>query len=180
MKDTQDSSNLPTRTRRRAFTLKTIRAIAKLVSRQLTESEACRRLGIEPKQWFQFRSRSRNDDRYKAELETQDAEFFDMATKGIEDAGNGVGMRQKDWRALAWLASVKAPRRFSDSAVRTQAALEPPKPNPININLILTGLKEGYAKSPLEIQVMGKTKQLPETTGPDSASTAQAETQNSQ
>jgi len=108
--NTQNSNDIPPRTRGRKLTVTTIRQIAKLVALGLNESEACRRLGIDPRAWFNFKSRGKNDDRFKAELETAQAADFEQNLRGIADAGEGKGLKQPDWRARAWVATGEGPK----------------------------------------------------------------------
>ena len=52
------NDNHPTRTRAaRRIDATTISEIARLCARQLSEAEACRKLGIKPQQWFSWKAR---------------------------------------------------------------------------------------------------------------------------
>ena len=141
MKNTQNSEDIPARARTRKLTITTIRQIAKLVARGLTESEACRRLGIEPHAWFNFKTKAKNDSRFSAELETAQAADFDQNIQGIEAAGAGKGLKQPDWRARAWLLTVKAPKRFSDAAQRAQLDVNVSVTAPMDTRLLERALE---------------------------------------
>jgi len=85
----------------------TIEAVAALVSRGLTESEACRQLAIRPKSYFNFKSTRRNDERFKELLEKFRASRID------EKSAFGKGMKQRDWRAAKFLLEVADRNRFN-------------------------------------------------------------------
>jgi hypothetical protein len=171
MKNTQNSEDIPARARTRKLTITTIRQIAKLVARGLTESEACRRLGIEPHAWFNFKSKAKNDSRFKAELETADADRIHNCIEGIEDAGEGKGMRQKDWRANAWLLSTSHPKRFSDAAQRASVSVDlsvtmPPFNEEVMNRAIAMALSARKREQAAIVDVTPEQpKQLPEKTG---------------
>jgi hypothetical protein len=106
-----------------------IDAIAEGVARGLNESECARLLGIDPRVWRNFKSRGKNDARWQAALEKFTALRLDKLIKGIEDCGDGKGLRQPDWRAKAWLASVIAPKRFSDAGQRAAVQINMSAPS---------------------------------------------------
>jgi len=116
------TSVIPTRTR--AIDATTISEIAKLTARQLTESEACRRLGVKPKNWFDWKSRHNRTEKFAALLEAHRANRIDSLIEKIEAGADGKGMKQPDWRAAAFLLTVTDRHRFGPSA-ETQA---PPAP----------------------------------------------------
>jgi hypothetical protein len=120
--NTAGTSVIPTRTR--AIDATTIAEIARLTARQLTESESCRRLGIKPKNWFDWKSRHNRTEKFAALLEAFRADRIDSLIGKIEAGADGVGMKQPDWRAAAFLLTVTDKKRFGPSA-ETQA---PPAP----------------------------------------------------
>jgi hypothetical protein len=123
--DTPKCDDIPARARRR-FDEKSISAIARLVARSLTESEAARFLGYEPRAWFNFKARGRNDKRFCALLEKFRAERVDSLVARIEKSADGVGLKQPDWRAASALLSHVDPRRFSDSGMRASIEISVP------------------------------------------------------
>lgn len=91
----------------------TIEAVAALVSRGLTESEACRQLGIRPKSYFNFKSTQRNDERFKELLEKYRAKRIEDLIAEIEKSAFGKGLKQRDWRAAKFLLEVADRNRFN-------------------------------------------------------------------
>jgi hypothetical protein len=90
-----------------------IEAVAALVSRGLTESEACRQLNIRPKSFFNFKSTRRNDERFAELLEKFRSARIEDLIKDIESSAKGVGMKQRDWRAAKFLLEVLDRARFN-------------------------------------------------------------------
>jgi len=111
-----ENSEQPKSPAKRKLTLTDIKAVARLCARGLTESEACRQLGwFEPKAWFVFKSRGKNDSRFEAELEKLKAERIDYLIGTIEKSAAGENMKQRDWRAGQYLLTTMDKERFSDS-----------------------------------------------------------------
>jgi len=103
----------PMRPANRRIDKGTIEAVAALVSRGLTESEACRQLAIRPKSYFNFKSTRRNDERFKELLEKFRASRIDDLIAEIEKSAFGKGMKQRDWRAAKFLLEVADRNRFN-------------------------------------------------------------------
>src|ERR1039457_2883174 len=84
--DTADSSDIVTRARgNRRIDATTISEIARLCAKQLTESEACRRLGIKPRHWFDWKTRHNRSERFSELLEAFRADRIDSLITKIED-----------------------------------------------------------------------------------------------
>jgi hypothetical protein len=118
--DTAKTSETP-RTRakpRRKIDPDVISAIARLCARSLTESEACRQIGINPRHWFDWKNRASRSDKFAALLEEFRAGRIDDLIAKIENAADGVNMKQPDWRAAAHLLAIADAKRFSDSGMR--------------------------------------------------------------
>jgi|HubBroStandDraft_5_1064220.scaffolds.fasta_scaffold71312_2 hypothetical protein len=98
--------------RRRGFDRVTLRQIAQLCAKGLTQSESCRRLGYKPKSFINWQSRNRNNEKWAAILEDFRAERFDSLIQKIENCADGKGMKQPDWRAAAHLLMV-SDKRFN-------------------------------------------------------------------
>ncbi|HEY5043696.1 MAG TPA: hypothetical protein VIK53_17115 [Verrucomicrobiae bacterium] len=115
--DTGDKGNTSARTRppSRRIDAATIAEIAQLCAKQLTESEACRLLGINPKQWFRWKSRHKRAEKFAALLEEFRAGRIQDLIGRVEKSADGVGMKQPDWRAAAYLLSVADAKRFATS-----------------------------------------------------------------
>jgi hypothetical protein len=127
--DTAKSSEIP-RTRakpRRKIDPGVISAIARLCAKSLTESESCRQIGIEPRHWFDWKNRASRSDKFAALLEEFRAGRIDDLIAKIENAADGIGLKQPDWRAAAHLLAIADAKRFSDSGMRNAVQ--------VNVNL---------------------------------------------
>jgi len=114
--DTASNGNNPTRTRaNRRIDAATISEIARLCARQLSESEACRKIGIKPQHWFSWKARHNRSEKFAALLEEFRAGRIDSLITKIESAADGVNMKQPDWRAAAALLKFADMKRFGDS-----------------------------------------------------------------
>lgn len=110
------NDNHPTRTRAaRRIDATTISEIARLCARQLSEAEACRKLGIKPQQWFSWKARHNRSEKFAALLEEFRAGRIDSLVAKMESAADGVNMKQPDWRAAAALLKFVDLKRFGDS-----------------------------------------------------------------
>jgi len=89
--------------------------IARLCARQLTESEACRKIGVRPQAWFSFKSRHNRSEKFAALLEAFRADRVDDLISKIEASADGKGLKQPDWRAAAALLKFADQKRFGDS-----------------------------------------------------------------
>jgi hypothetical protein len=114
--DTSINDNNPTRTRaNRRIDAATISEIARLCARQLSESEACRKIGIKPQAWFSWKSRHNRSEKFAALLEEFRAGRIDSLITKIEKSADGIGLKQPDWRAAAALLKFADLKRFGDS-----------------------------------------------------------------
>jgi hypothetical protein len=114
--DTASNGNNPTRTRAsRRIDAATISEIARLCARQLSESEACRKIGIKPQHWFSWKSRHNRSEKFAALLEEFRAGRIDDLITKIEKSADGIGLKQPDWRAAAALLKFADMKRFGDS-----------------------------------------------------------------
>ena len=64
--------------------------MAKLCAKMLNESEACRRLGIRPKAWFDWKSRANRTARFAEMLEAFRADRIESLIDRIEKSANGT------------------------------------------------------------------------------------------
>src|ERR1017187_9060923 len=111
--DTANNDDIPARAiARRRIDAVAIAEIAKLCAKQLTESEACRRLGIQPRAWFNFKDRAGRGEKFKALLEAYRADRIESLIARIEKSANGQDVKFPDWRAAAFLLSVTDAKRF--------------------------------------------------------------------
>lgn len=91
-----------------------INFIADCVAKRLTESEACRLIGIQPENWQVYKNR------HKAII----APFFE-ATRAAQLHSHVEVIERaqtKDWRAADRLLSIKAPERFGKEQSGQQVA----------------------------------------------------------
>ena len=111
------TNDIPTRTRPiRRLNASTIEEIARFCARNLTESEACRQLGINPRVWFNWKEKHNRKGKFTDQLERLRAIRIDVLLDRIEKCAEGVNMKQPDWRAAAHLLTLTDYRRFSASA----------------------------------------------------------------
>lgn len=132
----------------RKLTIGDAEAIARLVStRKLLENEACLSLDIEPKQWFQWKSRHKHlatferlTTRMKADKLAGLVERIENSSLDAEIMINGKPVTKRgDWRAGAWIAERLAPERFALQANQANA----PAPV-INIAVMSEAAKRVY------------------------------------
>ena len=93
----------------------TIAEMAKLCAKMLTESEACRRLGIKPRTWFDFKSRAGRNQQFSDMVEAYRAQRIEQLIERIEKSADGDGVKFPDWRAALALLKITDQRRFGDS-----------------------------------------------------------------
>ena len=100
---------------RRRIDAKAIATIAKLCAKQLTEAEACRRLGIEPRAWFNFKHRAKRGEKFKALVESFRAQRIEHLIERIEKSADGIDTKYPDFRAALALLKIADRQRFGDS-----------------------------------------------------------------
>lgn len=98
---------------KRKITESTIEAVAALVSRGMTTTEACHQMNVRPKTFFNFTSSHRNDLRFNELLERFTAMRVDDLLAEIEKSAHGTGMKMRDWRAAKFLLEVLDRKRFN-------------------------------------------------------------------
>lgn len=93
-----------------------IAEMAKLCAKNLTESEACRRLEIKPRRWFEWKSRCNRTAKFTELFEAFRAGRIEKLLDRIEDSAEGKGgVRYPDWRAAAALLKFFDNKRFGDT-----------------------------------------------------------------
>ena len=155
-----DTSYNPTRTR--AIDGTTIAEIARLTAKMLTESEACRRLGINPRRWFDWKTRHSRAEKFAALLEEFRAGRIDSLIAKIEASADGIGLKGPDWRAAAFLLSVSDKHRFGTQADITPAPTQPPMISEKVLLAVLDKLFVPSAKPVVEIAASVEPRQLPD------------------
>ncbi|MDE2103525.1 MAG: hypothetical protein KGL39_40165 [Patescibacteria group bacterium] len=108
---------------KRAIDGVTISEVARLCARLLTEAEACRQLGVNPQAWRNWKLRNRNSEKFGELLESFRANRIDDLISKIENSATGIGMKQPDWRAAAYLLQV-TDRRFNPSVAEGGASVQ--------------------------------------------------------
>jgi len=160
---TTKTSETPTRTRaRRKIDPGVISAIARLCAKSLNESEACRQIGIEPRHWFDWKSRASRSEKFAALLEEFRAGRIDSLIAKIENAADGVNMKQPDWRASAHLLAIADAKRFSDSGMRASVEVNVNLRQIVDVNSpeIRAMLDKYPLPKPVEIAASVEPKQL--------------------
>lgn len=114
---TPETSDAPTRAiAHRRIDGTCIAEMAKLCAKMLTESEACRRLGIRPRAWFDWKSRCGRTQKFADLLEAYRADRIEGLIDRIEKSADGVGLKFPDWRAAFALLKITDLKRFGESA----------------------------------------------------------------
>jgi len=127
-----------------------IEEMSMYVAKGLTESEAARLMGREPRSWFVFKCRGKNDKRFGEQLEAARAKRINDNLGLIEKSAKGEGMKQRDWRAADRLLQI-ADSRFRDDVQAT--------PQNTTVNVFGIG---GEELRKLAAKVFSEQKQLPE------------------
>ena len=125
----------------RKLTTIDLNEVARLVAtRKMTETDACIMLDIKPSRWFDFKSRNRHSTEFSdAIIRMRENKICGMVDL-IEDSANGIGIKQRDWRAGAWIAERLAPERFAQ--VKSDA---PAVTNNLNVVVMSDTLKRIYS-----------------------------------
>ena len=154
--DTAKNSETSTRAKpRRKIDPGVISAIARLCAKSLTESEACRQIGIEPRHWFDWKSRASRSDKFAALLEEFRAGRIDSLIARIENAADGKGLKQPDWRAAAHLLAIADAKRFSDSGMRNTVQVNVNAPPSTFMGLSEARMREIEARVTKQLQAVG-------------------------
>ena len=107
--------------KRRKLTQTDLEAVAdKVIRSKLTETEACRVLDINVNQWWVFKARKGKTPQFDSLCSRIRGATIENAMQTIEDCGNGIGMKQPDWRAHAFRLQVIAPERFATNQGQNQ------------------------------------------------------------
>ena len=109
--------NIVTRAKpRRKIDADVIAGMAKAVSKMLTESEAARLCGIEPRHWFEWKSRHSRSEKFAALLEGYRANRIQHLINRVEQSADGLGgVKYPDFRAALSLLKFQDQKRFGDS-----------------------------------------------------------------
>lgn len=148
---------------RRKVTKQDVEEIARLMAtRRLTETGCCLIRGISDKQWWNWKSKGRNKEKF-TDLFTRIRESkLDLLVERIENAsedaeisvGDKIVTKRGDWRAAAWLTEKIAPERF---AQQINQSIEKPQ-NP----LMLDAMKRVYATVSLPPAIPERSSAAPQ------------------
>lgn len=99
---------------KRKITAADVDAIAKLiVTRRLTETEACLLLEIKPDTWFTWKGVQKNASKNVEALARVRAAWIESKCASIDEMGQPEAGKKRDWRAHAWLLERFHPDRFA-------------------------------------------------------------------
>lgn len=139
---------------RRKVTKQDVEEIARLMAtRRLTETGCCLIRGIGEKQWWNWKSKGRNKEKF-TDLFTRIRESkIDLLVERIENAsedadisvGDKIITKRGDWRAAAWLTEKIAPERF---AQQINNKGEESKSNPILMDMMKRVFSNASEASP--------------------------------
>jgi hypothetical protein len=108
--------NSPTRTKpRRKIDAAIIAQMAQAVATMLTESEAARLCGLEPRHWFEWKSRAGREGKFSALLEEFRANKIAGLLERVQKSADGVDVKFPDFRAALALLKFQDQKRFGDS-----------------------------------------------------------------
>jgi hypothetical protein len=114
--DTAEASNTPTRAKAsRKIDAEVIAQMAQAVATMLTESEAARRCGIEPRHWFEWKSRAGRAGKFAGLLEQFRANKIAGLLDRVQKSADGVDVKFPDFRAALALLKFQDRARFGDS-----------------------------------------------------------------
>ena len=142
-----------------------IRSMAELMAKRLNEAEAARILGIEPRSWYKWRQRMRNEGRFTALLENLTGVRLAAHLQNIELAAVGAGPHKRaDWRASSFVLAATAPDRFTTTGGAPQAPTAPTPALPATINFWLGAAyaHANAAPAPAQVVDVAEVLALPE------------------
>lgn len=114
--DTAKASNVPTRAKAsRKIDAEVIAQMAQAVATMLTESEAARLCGLEPRHWFEWKSRAGRAGKFAALLEEFRANKIAGLLDRVQKSADGVDVKFPDFRAALALLKFQDRARFGDS-----------------------------------------------------------------
>ena len=100
--------------RRKNITEHDVKELARLVAEcKLTETEASNLLDINERVWFSWKAKEKNKLQYDDILTRIRAAKITNCIESINKIGDGIGMKQPDWRAKQFILQITAPERFS-------------------------------------------------------------------
>ena len=114
--DTPETYNIPTRAKpRRKIDAPVLAQMAQAVAKMLTESEAARLCGLEPRHWFEWKSRAGRAGKFTALLEHCRGARIQNLIDRVEKSAAGIDVKFPDFRAALALLKFQDRTRFGDS-----------------------------------------------------------------
>lgn len=132
---------------RRKIDASVIAAMAQAVAKMLTESEAARLCGLEPRHWFEWKSRAHRAKKFADMLEAVRANRIEALLDRIEKSANGVGVKYPDFRAALALLKITDQKRFGDSP-----ASQPGPASVVSVSVIREAIARAYATPLVEME----------------------------
>lgn len=118
MPNKPEASNTPTRAKpHRKIDASVLAQMATAVAKMLTESEAARLCGLEPRHWFEWKSRAGRAGKFQALLEHCRGVRIQNLIQRIEKSADGIDTKYPDFRAALALLKITDPKRFGDSPI---------------------------------------------------------------
>ncbi len=113
LKALSQSQPVPKPAKRAKILPEDIEQIAVMVAKRMTETEACAVVGLDPMSWFKAKHRHLKDGKFEKLVVQVRGQYVNARLTEIEQSARGEGMKQRDWRAAAWLAQVSGGDRYS-------------------------------------------------------------------
>lgn len=156
--ETTDLAQLPL-PKRRKITISDANEIANLIAnRFLNETEACALLNIPRDNWYKYKTRNKNLVQFDQTYTRLKAAKIAQCISRIDQCGDGIGLKQPDWRAKAFLLQVTDRERFGTGPVA------PATVNNVQLNVTMLDSLKRVFDAPKAIIGVPDTKALPEST----------------
>lgn len=156
----QPKTDLIVPKRRRKITHFEVKEVAKLVSDSyLTEREACSVLEIPSRVWEQWKGRNDHKEQFEQLFTRLRAQSIQHSIKRISDCGDGIGLKQPDWRAKAHLLALADRERFGTDRRDSQ-----PATNNVNLTISMSDSLKRVFDVPRQAIDLPDTKAIPAST----------------
>ena len=151
----------PIRTKTRAkITPHDVKEMARLIAEcRLTESEASNLLDIPAKVWFNWKCKPANKLKFEDIFTRIKASKITNCIESINRIGDGIGMKQPDWRAKHFILQITAPDRFNLN--KESSTGQAPT---VNIQIMSEALKRIYSNADNQIIESDNLNSLPSQT----------------
>ena len=129
----------------RKITMSDVQAIAKMVARGMTETEAAHRMDIQQSLWFNWKNRAKRCDKFNEILARMKSCRIDTLLGEIDKAASGSEGVRHDWRAADRLLSI-ADSRFSQANRSDQTTVNVSLVSPDRMEIISRMVRERVAQ----------------------------------